>query len=84
MHNCVADVLTLGSPAFRHASLNDSIEVPIAMKIKWDSFAEVPLSRILQMQMHMRPATVAGVADTAESLANRHVVSDRHLYRTGL
>jgi hypothetical protein len=84
MHNCVADVSTLGSPTFRHASLNDSIEVPITMKIKWDSFAEVALSRILEMQMHMRSTAVAGVADTAEFLANRHAISDRHPYRAWL
>ena len=84
VHDHVAVVATPGQTALRHAALNNSPVVTITMKIEWDPFTEVPLPRVLEMQMHMRSAAVAGVADSAKQLASYHTVADRNLYRTGL
>ena len=84
VHDHVAVVSTPSQPALRHTPLNDALRVTIAMEVERDPLTEVPPPRVLEMQMHVWSAAVAGVTNAAKHLASRHAIADRDLYRAGL
>ena len=75
MRDARAAVQAAAPAAFRHAAGYDAALVPVAMKVERDAFPEVGTRRILQVQVYVGLAAVAGVADAPEQLARLHPVA---------